>query len=379
MNAPTALNKVLDLIATTAAQTPDDAHAMPPQVYASPELWELEKERILRQEWYCVGRDTDFSVSGDYLSLTLLDEPVVVWRGADDQLRAMSNICRHRNALITEQGTGNKRVLVCPYHKWTYEDNGQLRGAPDVPEHFDKSAICLPQYPLEIWQGFVFVSLSAEPAPLAPRLGSLEELVGDTRMDQFAWSFRVPEKSLRANWKIMVENGMDGYHVAYVHPKTLGTNIQRIDSPWGDGQWNTSCERRNEPWPEHADDPQGLSELNRINTYTIGVFPLLLFSLDCHCLIWYSIFPVSADECVVRAGVAARSPDKLCSVGSPEPVDPQEYMQWVTELLGEDAPIVEGIQRAVQTDKAGCGPLIKGQEDNLQFFYRYLARHLCSQ
>lgn len=374
------VSRILDNVSEIASLDRQNARSLPPEAYTDPTLWELEQEKILRREWYCVGRVTDFDQPGDYLVLDILGEPIIVWKGKDETIRAFANVCRHRNSiLVTDQGPGNKRVLVCPYHSWTYADSGQLRGAPNTPDDFDKAAICLPQYALELWQGFVFVSLDTNPEPLAPRLASLEELVGDTRMDRYEWSMRIAEKRLRASWKIMVENGMDGYHVAYVHPKTLGSNVERVDSPWGGLQWNSSCERRKQAWPTMDGDPEGLQQRNRENTYTLGVFPLLLFSLDCHCLIWYSIFPEAHGECTVRAGVAARSVDKLCSVGSPEAVDPEEYGSWVSQLLGEDAPIVEGLQKAMRTPHASQGRLMPGQEDNLLFFQQYLAARLCER
>ena len=102
---------------------------MPKSVYTSPEFLALEMERIFAAEWLCAGRADALKKPGDYVAFEIAGEPILVLRDRDNRLRAMSNVCRHRMSTLL-QGRGTVRAIVCPYHAWTYNLDGTLRGAP---------------------------------------------------------------------------------------------------------------------------------------------------------------------------------------------------------------------------------------------------------
>ncbi len=106
----------------------ETARAMPPSVYTSEEFLKSELESVFSRDWVCVGRASALSKPGDYLTYELAGEPIIVLRDASGQLRAMSNVCRHRMSTMLE-GCGNKRAIVCPYHGWSYNLDGSLRAA----------------------------------------------------------------------------------------------------------------------------------------------------------------------------------------------------------------------------------------------------------
>ena len=198
------------------------AETLPPVCYTDPQFYEFEKEAVFNHEWLCAGRESQVSSPGDFFTTAIIDEPLIVVRDFDGELRAMSAVCQHRAMLVAE-GCGNTRRFVCPYHKWSYRLDGALSNCPamDRTENFDKSEIRLPTLKVETWLGFVFVNFDADAPPLAPRLKYVEEaidrydltsaeLAGDPQTSVFPW-----------NWKVMFENNNDGYHANRLHSGPL--------------------------------------------------------------------------------------------------------------------------------------------------------------
>ncbi len=136
----------MDELAQNVAQPFERARAMPPGVYTSDAFLAEELEKVFRQDWFCVTRADALAEPGDYTTLDLAGQPIMVIRDRDGQLRAQSNVCLHRMSTLLE-GSGNTRSIVCPYHAWTYDLDGRLRGAPAMTlnESFCKDAYALPQ------------------------------------------------------------------------------------------------------------------------------------------------------------------------------------------------------------------------------------------
>ena len=164
------MRSIDDLQANTSVPF-EKARAMPPSVYTDPAFLETELSHIFAQDWFCVGRADALAKPGDYLTLDLANQPILVLRDASGKLRAMSNVCRHRMSTLLE-GRGNTRSIVCPYHAWTYNLDGSLRGAPAMDQNtaFCKSDVVLPPVACEEWLGWVFVSLNTKANPVAQDL-----------------------------------------------------------------------------------------------------------------------------------------------------------------------------------------------------------------
>ena len=157
----------------------DARHSRPfsSAMYTSTEVAALERERIFLREWVCVGHVGEIPNPGDYYTTELADEPLLIVRGEDAEVRVLSNVCRHRGMTLRAAG-GCESRLSCPYHGWTYDLTGRLVGAPymDSVEGFRLAEHHLPTFASEVWQGFVFVNLDGNAATLAPRLAGAEDL-----------------------------------------------------------------------------------------------------------------------------------------------------------------------------------------------------------
>jgi phenylpropionate dioxygenase-like ring-hydroxylating dioxygenase large terminal subunit len=196
----------------------DEARLLPPAIYTSAEFYEFEKEACFSHEWLCVGRADQIPSPGDYFTISVVDEPLVVVRGDDHSIRVLSAVCRHRGMVIAED-TGTCSRFTCPYHHWTYGLDGELLGAPamDRAVDFNKSEFGLPSLRVEVWQGFVFTSFDLAIPPLGPTLAKIEPILEHFNLDSAITILGSTLSDLPWNWKVMLENFNDPYHASRLH------------------------------------------------------------------------------------------------------------------------------------------------------------------
>ncbi|MDP4898970.1 MAG: aromatic ring-hydroxylating dioxygenase subunit alpha [Akkermansiaceae bacterium] len=219
---------IFEGVLQNAAKPRERSETMPSGVYTDAAFMEFETKEIFRKEWISVCHVSQVAKAGDFVRVDVGGEPMLVMRGKDAEIRVVSRVCRHRGMDVMPSGCGhpdegNKRVILCPYHLWSYDLTGKLVGAPEMQEAegFDRSEVCLHRYRSEIWEGFVFVTLSDEIAPLAEKYGRLKkDFVGkwDMGKAELVWS---QHWECAFNWKILLENFMEAYHHLGAHMKTL--------------------------------------------------------------------------------------------------------------------------------------------------------------
>ena len=205
------------------------ARHLPGYFYTSPEIYALEKEKIFRKEWLCVGREEEIERPGDYLTFRVADEPLLVCRDEHGQLNAFYNVCRHRGTEVA-CGRGNAKSFSCPYHAWTYNLKGRLVGAPHTKEieNFQFSDFSLVPLRIDTWAGFVFVSFESHPISLTEFLGDFPEVYAPYRFEELQVADTIVSE-LDCNWKFAVENLVDTYHVAALHGESFGA-YQPLDT-----------------------------------------------------------------------------------------------------------------------------------------------------
>ncbi|HEY7162569.1 MAG TPA: SRPBCC family protein, partial [Acidobacteriota bacterium] len=196
------------------------ARTLPARWYLDPALLDLEKTKIFSRTWQPVGRVDLVQRAGDFFACEILDEPIVVTRGTDDSLRALSNVCRHRAGVLAV-GKGNRKSLQCRYHGWTYTLDGKLFAQPEFEgvNDWDKNKICLPSYPVETWGPFVFVNLDSNSPSFAQVMANIPNEVKQAgfHMDQMHFLER-RDYIVNCNWKVYIDNYLEGYHIPIAHP-----------------------------------------------------------------------------------------------------------------------------------------------------------------
>ncbi len=199
------------------------AFTPPASWYVRPEFLELERERVFRRSWQAVGRLDQVSRPGDYFTGCLVDDPYVVLRDQDGTLRAFHNVCRHHAAEVC-RGEGSLTELVCPYHGWAYRLDGGLSRAPRLgrSELFDRESFSLKPAAVAAFGALIFIHLGDDPPPLMPQFAELApRLEAMATGDLEFVSSRSYE--LRCNWKVYVDNYLDGgYHVSVLHKALAG-------------------------------------------------------------------------------------------------------------------------------------------------------------
>ena len=202
---------------------------IPVSRYVSDDYYAREKERIWRRSWLLIGRESDVSKAGDFFTfyLHVLSTLVIVIRGKDGELRAFHNVCQHRGAQIQHEACGSCRALTCAFHGWVYDLDGSLLNVPQAEqfEELDYEERKLKRIHLDTWGGFVFINLDPADQPehtLAEWLGPMPGPLGEYFAKE-NWIWRVGWKGIfEANWKIMVDVQLEGYHVNALHAKTIG-------------------------------------------------------------------------------------------------------------------------------------------------------------
>lgn len=357
------------------------AQSLIPAAYHDLDLYALECERLFRTEWICLGRLAEVPKPGDYICRDIVGAPVFVVRQRDESVRAFANVCVHRSAQLL-QDSGHVSRISCPYHSWTYELDGQLIGAPYMNETpgFDVGDYRLKEPNCCTWEGFVYVSLDRDAEPLEPRLAGLGPDVADYRMADYV-PVHVEEETWDTNWKCLVENYMDAYHVHRVHADSFARYGSSEDitemHPGGDAY---SCHYvQEEEGPNSVQcHPENtwLQGESRTRTWLIHIFPAHTIQLQPD-LLWYlSILPVGVDRVSIRWAVSI--PAEILDAAKVRQAHIDAVLGLLKQVNSEDRPIVENVFRATRSPDARPGPM-SWLERNVWDFHRYLACRLCDQ
>jgi len=197
----------------------EQAHALAAPLYCDPDVLAIEQRAVFGASWQLAAPADALAGSGDHVVTELGATPAIFVRGDDGELRAFHNVCRHRGGpLALADGRGAK-ALHCKYHGWTYTLAGQLRSAPEMQaaQDFDVKSICLPKAQAAQWQPLVFGALSDRVPPLADVLAGIAAQAQGTFARALKFDRRVSYE-LDCNWKVYVDNYLEGYHLPHIHP-----------------------------------------------------------------------------------------------------------------------------------------------------------------
>ena len=324
---------------TAPIMTFDPEHALPNAFYRDPVVHAAEMAGIWHGDWVFVTTEDAVSGRGDQLPIIVGDQPVLLLRNQEGELRALSNLCAHRGTLLVEHPARAKRIQ-CPYHAWTYNDSGRLLAAPFTSkDDVDKAEHCLPEYRVESWHGLVFVSLNPEVEPLSERFAALESHVVASGVDELHhYSDYQETQRWACNWKLAIVNAMESYHLFQVHPKTLEPYTPTRDAYYITGSARATATGGR---VEGADDYLLIS----LPPSFVGVFNAGSFY-------WQAVHPIGATQCAVRTGGAYSSAPRGSSTGW--------FAKWISrtmsssyslpDFLPEDKAICERGQRGASGD-----------------------------
>lgn len=200
-------------------------HKLPISAYTSQDWFDREQKEIFSKTWRYAGFIEDVAEPSNYISVQAGLNNIFIVMGHDRRLRAFHNICRHRGTQLIRAVGKTKKVLTCPYHDWTYDLEGNLISVPDEKREFegiDKSCLGLKPAAVDVWRGMIFIHPDPDAGSIAEWVGDLEPKLGPHAVDKLPeYKDARTSYEIKANWKIVVENYIDVYHLSHLHSGTL--------------------------------------------------------------------------------------------------------------------------------------------------------------
>lgn len=321
--------------------------------YLADAFFERERSGIFFTEWFCAGRSSELSEPGDYRSVTVAGQHLLLVRGNDGELRAFFNVCRHRGCQLVDtsdesqsQGRFGRRIR-CPYHSWTYALDGSLQNAPHLA--VDKQQLSLHRVAVSEWGGFAFLQLVETGKTLADQLGPIPGRVTRYPLHELACGWR-REYVVEANWKVILENYNECYHCAGVHPE-LCQVVPAFRAAGGQGlDWEAGIPQRDgtntftrtgtttrPPMP-------GLNDAEKTRHFGELIYPNLMLSLAMDHAAAFIVWPESAERTRIDCQLLFH-PEAMADP-SFDPSDAAEFWDLVNQ---QDWGICEQVQRGMHS------------------------------
>jgi phenylpropionate dioxygenase-like ring-hydroxylating dioxygenase large terminal subunit len=346
-----------------------------PAAYTDVSFFDDEQMLVFERAWVCVGIAAD-STPGRVLVRSIGRRSILITRNANGELRGFVNSCRHRGTELYEGDCDISSTLRCPYHRWGYTLDGDLKSAPhvnDVPrDEFDQGDYSLASVRVEAWGVLLFACLDETTPPLHEWLGDLPARMAGYEMDD--WQPRLTQElDIEANWKLISENFQEYYHLTWVHPELA--KVSRVDDHYRYQGAGMYCGQTTTPVSgDERDDwlslppADGLDESDAVSGRFVAIFPNVLLSVLPNHVFVMRLDPVAPG--LTRETCTWLLP-KSGADASSEAFDPTRTF-WL-DVNNEDIDIVQRGQRGLTHGHVPAGPLIPRFEEPLHRFQRMLA------
>jgi len=196
------------------------AETIPANWYFDEKIFKFERKVVFSNSWQYAGHIDQLKDKSNTVQIEIAGNPVIIFKNDENNIVGFHNVCRHRGGPLKINNSGSKSVLQCEYHGWTYKLDGELRGMPrfNRVELFDKSEYCLAPVKTEVWEGLIFINLNDETLPVYNDLSKIPSEISPTNLKDKKF-YKTIEYNVKCNWKIYIDNYLEGYHLPYVHPE----------------------------------------------------------------------------------------------------------------------------------------------------------------
>jgi phenylpropionate dioxygenase-like ring-hydroxylating dioxygenase large terminal subunit len=374
-------DELLAHLGVVASGSLADATGAEPALYWNEDVAVAEDENIFRKDWVCPGLAAEIPNTGDYMTYTIAGEPIYCIRDKSGEVKTYSNVCRHRMMQLLE-GSGTTSRVVCPYHAWTYDLNGQLIGAGHMEKSngFNKKEICLPEIRTEIWNGWIYVTLNPDAQSVKDALAPLNDVVSRYKMENYVPVVK-EEHVWQTNWKLLTENFMEGYHLPVAHKATVGAWFALNETTFPEEVYDnftyqTFAKTGNATYGQAHPDNKTLEGEWRNTSILPTVFPTHMYVLAPDHLWYLSLRPKGVGEVEIRFGVAiAPEVDAMLSYADEREAWIGDLVTFFEHVNKEDRDVVEGIYAGSRSGFASPGQL-SWLEREIHDFQQYLARRM---
>jgi choline monooxygenase len=347
------------------------AWTIPAPWYFDPRIAELERKSVFSSTWQVVGRADQVRDNGQFLTAELAGEPLVVVRGDDGHLRAFYNVCRHHAAAVVTEPQGCARQFRCPYHGWTYGIDGALKGMVEFEGvcNFDRANNGLVPVRVDTWENFVFVNLDGRSAPLKDFLGAVPGLVAPLDLSNKLHFFARRVYTLNCNWKVYVDNYLDGgYHVPHAH-KGLSSVIEY--TKYTIENLDLAC-LQSSPLSSDSSSEAGVAATRQGRAFYLWIYPNFMINAYQGVMDTNLVLPLAIDRCAVVFDYYFADTSAAAEARNRESIAVSEKVQ------DEDMAICDSVQRGLGSRAYVAGRLSVRREAGEHLFHRLLHADLTS-
>lgn len=339
-----------------------DGMSLPGWLYFDTEFFEAEKKAFLRHAPQVVCHESEIGEPGEWRSIEYLGESVIVIRGDDCEVRAFSNVCRHRGSRIVDGTGGCAKVLTCPYHAWSYGRDGRLVGVPHRNEYPGLRTEDHGLFPvaLEEWHGFLFVTLEPGAPSVAEMMAPYEHEVAHYRFEDLRVMGRVTLRPRPLNWKTIADNYSDHLHIPVGHPgltRLFGRNYRIEAKEWVDRMEGDLIEKDSANPSERAYQKllpvaEHLPPSHRRKWLYYKLFPNVAFDIYPDQVDFMQFLPLSSTETVIRE-ISYALPDDRREMKA------ARFLNWRINrrVNAEDTELITRVQLGMQSASYQAGPL----------------------
>lgn len=357
-----------------AAFTPnlplDQASTIPNTWYTDPEIAALERRAVFGSNWVLVGRTDQVSQPGQFLTCDLAGDPLLIVRGEEGTLRGFFNVCRHRAARVACDDCGTATKFRCPYHGWTYDLSGSLRGVPEFENvaNFRREDNGLIPVIVEAWGPLVFAHLGQPKQSLQDYLAPMGEKLVPFKLDLMRFTAR-KTYDLACNWKVFLDNYLDGgYHVNYIHPSLASV----LDYKQYRTETFKYCSVQSSPMkaPDTGDDASAAKVRQGTQAAYWWLHPNLMLNAYEGVMDTNLVLPLGPDRCrVIFDFYFADDPTRGAEYQA-------QSIKVADQIQGEDVGICEDVQRGLHSRAFTVGRYSVRREIGVWHFHQLLARQL---
>ena len=349
----------------------DHAWTIPSPWYFDPRVGKLEEQNVFAATWQVVGRVDQVREKGNFFTADIAGEPIVVARGDDGELRAFYNVCRHHAAAVVMEKEGCAKQFRCPYHGWTYGTDGALKGMVEFDGvcNFDRANNGLVPVRVDVWENFVFVNLDGRALPLKDFLGEVPDIVAPLQLTKKLCYFDRRVYTLNCNWKVYVDNYLDGgYHVPHAH-KGLSSVIEY--TKYTIENFDRAC-LQSSPLSSDGGSEAGVAATRQGRAFYLWIYPNFMINAYEGVMDTNLVLPIGVDKCAVIFDYYFGDVSAAAEVHNKESIRISEKVQ------DEDEAICDAVQRGLGSRAYIAGRLSVRREAGEHLFHRLLHKDLTS-
>ena len=343
----------------------EHASTIPSPWYFDTRIADLENERVFAHNWQIAGRLDSVKEAGQFFTVELGNEPLLVARGEDGVLRGFYNVCRHHAAAVVTEAAGRARQFRCPYHGWTYGNDGTLKGMVEFDGvcDFDRSGNGLVPVAVATWENFVLVNLDGQAGSLSDFLGNIPDIVAPLRLTEKLQFFDRRVYTLRCNWKVYVDNYLDGgYHVPHAH-KGLSSVIEYTS--YTIENFARAC-LQSSPLCSDSSSEALVANTRQGRAFYLWIYPNFMINAYEGVMDTNLVLPLGVDRCAVVFDYYFADTSAAAEARNRESIRVSEIVQ------DEDVAICDAVQKGLGSRAYLAGRLSVRREAGEHLFHRLL-------